>query len=326
MSDGFAGTLGAVSAEFIGAEGSGAITGTIAARLAAVQASIGTPGTLAGTLGSVQGSVAGSLGAIGGIEATLCAVAASFTGNLIVGGSFASALPAVSGSITGLVGSAGSMEARLGGLTGALAGYVGIVGTVVVQLPAIRAAFDGYEPIVGTFAVTLPAVHFVARGQLTGVEAAYSLNLQSRGLSLYENYGFNSFAKFNGVYLGANADGIFALTGADDDGAAIDALIRTGITDFGSSEAKRVEYLWLNMRTDGGLQVRCITDDNEDYTYDVDAVRTRAGEGLGNVPVKPGKGLDARNWQLEITNLDGADFEIGSLEVVPTVFQRKRGG
>ena len=54
--------------------------------------------------------------------------------------------------------------------------------------------------------------------------AVYVMNLETFAVSSYANYPFNSFAEFNGMYLGCGADGLFQL---DTDIADVAGLVVT---------------------------------------------------------------------------------------------------
>jgi hypothetical protein len=149
------------------------------------------------------------------------------------------------------------------------------------------------------------------------------MHTESQALSTYTNYPFNSFAKFNGVYLGASDAGIFALAGANDAGAPIDAVARLGITDFGTTHIKRVDNMYVGYRTDGELLLRVTTCDNSTYDY---TLASTGAAGLYNRRVQVGKGLNARYWQFEIQNVDGAEFELNSVDIAFSALTRRVGG
>ena len=51
--------------------------------------------------------------------------------------------------------------------------------------------------------------------------------------------------------LAANSNGIYVLTGDDSAGTDIDALIKTGLIDFGTSLEKQIPYAYIGLSKSG---------------------------------------------------------------------------
>lgn len=219
----------------------------------------------------------------------------------------------------------GISKATLLQIIAAAQGYSGVVGSSSVRLPLMVAAGQGYVPAIGfSVQLSIPLIIATGTGRSSGnTWSTIVMHTESQALTEYDNYHFNSFAKFNGVYLGAGDDGIFALTGADDDGVFIDAYARVGITDYGTSHLKRADRLYVGYRTDGNLILRVITEDLVQRDY---LLKATGKSGIHGNHIRVGKGVEARYWQFEIRNKDGADFELDMIEVKPTVLSRRIGG
>lgn len=230
-------------------------------------------------------------------------------------------------AITGTVGVVGSTVNQLREVIVAMSGYAGVIGSTTVTLPLIQESLGGVEVCVGSVTVTVPlaVVQMIGTTQVAvgTQQSTIVMHTESQALTTYTNYNFNSLAKFNGVYLGANANGIYALTGDTDDGAIIQASARVGITDFGTSHMKRVDRCYVGYRTSGDLMLRVFTDEINVRDY----LLTATGKtGLHGNHLRIGKGLAARYWQFEIQNRFGADFTMNVVEVKPTVLRRRIGG
>ncbi len=145
---------------------------------------------------------------------------------------------------------------------------------------------------------------------------AYNLNIQAP--SFYENFKFNSFAKIGNQYYGLNNEGLHLLGANDDNGAEINALITTGISDFGELRTKKIPVIYAGARTEKPLILTCSVDNNPDYSYEF----ISSSEGIAPTRVKLGKGLEGRYWKLEIANRDGGDFEISDLDIPITLNSR----
>lgn len=161
---------------------------------------------------------------------------------------------------------------------------------------------------------------------LTGTDTGYEgwvLNVDSNATGRYNwAQGFNSFAELNERFYAAADDGIYELTGADDEGTAIDAIAVMGQIDYDVPGEKRVRAVYVNARTDGGLFVRVVLDDNQTFSY---VVEHSDIEELQSRRAVLGRGLRGVNWQFAVGNIDGADAEIERLTSTPTEFSRRRG-
>ena len=62
---------------------------------------------------------------------------------------------------------------------------------------------------------------------------------------------FNSFACFNGVYLGASQPGFIKLAGIDDNGVPIDADVKLGKIPL---ELNKVRDVWVQGRANGDMR------------------------------------------------------------------------
>lgn len=156
----------------------------------------------------------------------------------------------------------------------------------------------------------------------TDVYAAWVLNpATASGVSRYDNFPFNSLATSNEKFYGAADDGIYLISGDDDDGTNIDISIKTGLLDFGERRSKRVHDVFLGVRTSGDLVLK--------VTADEQGVRTEAwyevvdhGE-QDNHRAKVGKGLRGVYWGWELVNVDGADVDLDNLQLYPLTLSRR---
>jgi len=197
-------------------------------------------------------------------------------------------------------------------------GYAGTVSTVAVAIPAYEIDAEGYPEYVGDVAVTMPMLTLEATTATDVTEAgAYALNLAMRGLTQFTAYGYNSFATFNGVTLAAGDNGLFAIAGETDDGTNIDA-------SFGMHNKEpmsgRMRSAVANYRTDGQLILRVIPEETDDvYEYTM----TKADDVLSKARTKLGRGIKGSNWQFEVSNVDGSDFEFDSIDITADETQRR---
>jgi hypothetical protein len=255
-----------------------------------------------------------------GVTGTVGSGSVSLPALIVSGADQRVSLPALTVSGAGVTGGRfGDAEVELPMLTVSGSGCQNQVGTATITLPVLALRGAGSTP--------LPAADATAggAGADSGLELdpgiGLSMNLRISALTLYENFGFNSFATFNGVPLGANATGIFVIASGDlDHTAAIDATVRPGITDFEDHRQKRVTRAYVGYRTDGECVLRVSADEGEWYEYPLE---DRDRDGIHATRVKLGRGAKGRYWQAEFANVAGSDFELDDMELAPEVLSRR---
>lgn len=186
------------------------------------------------------------------------------------------------------------------------------------------------EDVANAICRVLAADEAIFGGTITlpdGVFSAIVLNTESMGVSEYTNYPFNSFGKLGSDYLGASDTNIYQLTGDDDAGTDIDAVIRTGMTNFGTNVFKRVPRAYLGYTSDGGLIMKTISTSGGTKTERWYELTPRLGDHASDVHaaarIKLGRGIKATYWQFELINKLGSDFDIDMLQLYPMILSRR---
>lgn len=151
---------------------------------------------------------------------------------------------------------------------------------------------------------------------------AYVLNVETGGVSTYQNYGFNSLAWYRGKLFGAGDDGLFVMEGHTDDGLPVRARVQEGFYDYGTTAQKRLEYMYFGYTSEDPLSLTVEVQESRfgPATYRLEA---RPSTSPRNTRVQPGKGLVGRYWRSTITNPTGGDFEIHSQEADVAVSKRR---
>jgi hypothetical protein len=70
--------------------------------------------------------------------------------------------------------------------------------------------------------------------------------------------------------------------------------------------------MYLGLESDGEMLVSVIDDNEEVFEYTPRRDRT----AMAGARVQIGKGLASRYWQFQISNVDGADFELDTVEIM----------
>jgi hypothetical protein len=206
-------------------------------------------------------------------------------------------------------------------------GVTGSVGGMSRSMQMLTTAKAGYVQVTGQSAKTLRLFGKSASGVIS-VSAAFvtvSMHTEKQALVSYTNYPFNSYCVFNGRVLAAGDGGLFELAGSTDNGTPITAIGTGGVTDFGDPHLKAIDRVHVGYRTDGDLMLTLIQhDDGQAFQYRLPSAQGQAG--IFNRRLTPGRGLRARYYQWSISNVNGADFAIDSLELIPRSLSRRIGG
>lgn len=185
---------------------------------------------------------------------------------------------------------------------------------VTIALDA-AASFAAFLDSGGTAVVNL---------RLAGEEySAWVMNMDSLGVTQYQNYGFNSFAKFNRFYYGAREDGLYLLDGDTDDGTPIQAWIKTGLSNFGTGLVKRMPAFYIGYTADNGMVLKVTVTNAGEKTEHWYKLTPRQADSTREDRATVGKGLASVYWQWELHNIDGGDFEIDTMRFWPMVLTRR---
>ena len=135
----------------------------------------------------------------------------------------------------------------------------------------------------------------------------------------YEHWPFESYAAFKGMYLGCCADGVYVLSGDNDDGEPIEAMINFGKQSFGSANYKRVPYVYASLAGDGDVYLQVSYNEDEQYMYParkVDEYNATARFDLG-------RGIKANYLTFELYNENGSKFDLRNLWIYLTELSRR---
>jgi hypothetical protein len=148
------------------------------------------------------------------------------------------------------------------------------------------------------------------------------LNLKGSQLSQWQNYDFNSMAKIGGQYVGAGENGLMLLERGDfDNGAPIEAFFELATSDWGIPEQKRIRALYFGYESDGNLMVTVRDDDGNERSFTLLPNHSaNLQHGAKITGARDGKG---RYWMVRVDNVNGSDFSVDSIQVLPVVLNRR---
>ena len=139
-----------------------------------------------------------------------------------------------------------------------------------------------------------------------------------RGTTQYINYDFNSMVKFGNKYLGASPDGIYELGGDTDNGDKIAAYFKPVVTDFGISNSKKVRFALIGYEASGDLIMTV-----EGGKSGASQIVKTFGDGPQWRKVSGNRTVRGRYLTFIISNVDGCDFGINSINVALVVMSKK---
>lgn len=267
----------------------------------------------------------------------------SFTANLFIAPTITARAPKPTASFTGTVSIVGSFSARVkpsavfvgrlslvsrlvatsakpyavfSGFSGSAAGLVGIS-------PVLTASFAGRVNVTGAISVTAPSfiAYFSSLKLFSTLTQTVVINTRSYAHSTY-SYGFLGYAKMGSKVLGIKADGIYELDIGNTDGPAatnIDAEIATGQMDFDIVNLKHMDSFYATYKTSGDMTVLVSTDEGTEYSYPAKGYNYT---NLMQRKVTIGRGLRGKNYKIKFRNVNGASFELDSIDLIIKPTQR----
>jgi len=157
--------------------------------------------------------------------------------------------------------------------------------------------------------------------------SGWAVNTDLRAVTEHRNQPFDSIVSHpKGFHYAAGPGGIVQFTGTTDDGTAIDAYVRTFLTDFGTHKFKRVPDIWVGIATDGRMLAKVRTRDPASgaVTDDWYELVTKQDGNEGNGRAKVGRGLKSVWWGMEVRNIAGSDFRIDEAGLRYLVLDRRQ--
>lgn len=246
------------------------------------------------------------------------------TGTTIRVGSGSAVLPFFIGAGSGLTIHIGSGSVILPAFIAGGTGLAVRVGSGSALIPALISAGTGIKIRIGSGSGILPALIATANGYVIRAVSMYqgvAMNMRNKAITTYSTYKFNSLAVFEGKTYGANENGVYLLEGNTDNGAAIDAHVKTGTVDLHDPSVQRIVDAWLSGRVDGaGVFTVYEDDDPEGISEDVMIDNALTHEERIKLP----QGLKGRFVAFEFANSNGSDFDLTGLTVRTRDLQKPR--
>ena len=204
----------------------------------------------------------------------------------------------------------GDIQNRFSIVTGVgLSGGIG-AGAFNSPLLEVNATFVTEIDITGEILIPL----FDIRGNgliILSDSVTWVLNTESNRVTNYTQFPFIALGLLGANPIGATIDGLYLLSGDNDNGQSIDSIFKFGMTDFRSELINNADvYVGGDIESDMEISIR--EDGQCDENTYILSERERHARGHR---AKLGKGFRSRYRQLSISNVNGGNFELDSLSL-----------
>lgn len=144
---------------------------------------------------------------------------------------------------------------------------------------------------------------------------AWSAPTDSFAMSRYNLLSLNSVATVGGYLIAFGPVGAFRRSGLTDDGAAIDAYVRTGADDFGDPKPKRQDTMYVTHTSSTTARVQTTengTGQSRTFSYEVPQRQVPpTAPVIGRC--KLGRGVESRYYQFTFRNKAGGSLNLTGL-------------
>jgi hypothetical protein len=283
----------------------------------------GTPESMGRVIVSIRPSLlaSGTTSLVGRAYLTLAKNYPQYPHTFGCGGVFAKKLSGYSFTGHGVTDKLGEVRVKLHHATLSAHGIVDNIGVAILTAPAMRGAPSAL------IITKMPRTVLYAIGTTGAATAyeAYSLTFIEGGPQLdvagthYTNYPFDRFVRFNNIYYGVAADGLYELNGNTFNGTPIVAVVETANTDFKTPQLKRAISLYIAGEVGADFKVTVNSAEVIDDRYNY---RTVDKTGARNYRVIFGKAIRARYLSYAFTNTNGGDFVLDDITPEYAVLRR----
>lgn len=132
------------------------------------------------------------------------------------------------------------------------------------------------------------------------------LNTSAFHVSVYSGYNYNSYAVFNDTAYGCKSDGIYELSGDDDDGTEFHSGIILPQTKFGADNKKRFRRAWMGVS-------------GNDLTLKVETESGSRTYSMVDTEIGITRDLKGRSWTFSLEDFDSLD----SISLVPVILSKR---
>ena len=254
----------------------------------------------------------GNLSEVSNLDVSIPMFRLSAAGEATITGNLNVVLPRLMLYTSSLMDRTGSLSRPLPSMQLSAIGLTGTDSDGTINLPFFTISASGILSTEGTVAITLPLYKLLAE-VVAETYLSMALNIRNFALTNLSNYKFNSFARFNGVHLGATGTKIFNLDSAEntDNGSPIDWNFRIPFLDLEMKSKKKLRQAWVSFKSSGDIIVTAMYPDGTEYEYDLTGYEVTED----GVRVKFGRGLRNRYIALDFKSKDGSTIDLDTIRL-----------
>lgn len=191
------------------------------------------------------------------------------------------------------------------------------IGGVTVELtgPMATVFIAGSDDVVAEYEAY--AVNLYAGEAGADPQSAY--DSKGNEVTHYTSYPFTQIVRLHDKYYGVGAAGVYLLDGDTDAGAVIPWAFRTTLMDNRQKNLKTVRSVYVGARLVEESLVTLVVGEKQDLEY---SYSTPRGDNAQTYRQKFGRGVKSRYFALEMSDLNGHDIEIDTLEFETEVLER----
>jgi hypothetical protein len=254
----------------------------------------------------------GALSPVGIGMITLPLLSVKGTATLSALGSASLSIPLLSVNAEGNFGATGTLSITFPLMQLSASGLSGIKGTFDKSFPFFTIVGTGLDSITGTASLEFPLFTLDAYSVLASGYLSMVMNTKNKALSLYNNYDFNSFCRFNGRHFGATSTAIYDLdTGTTDNGTLVEWNFRLPYLDLERKNKKKLSEAWVSYKSSDAIKVKIIQPNGEEFEYDLENIDTSEN----GIRVKFGRGIKSKYVTLDFSSVDGCSATIDSIKL-----------
>ncbi len=189
-----------------------------------------------------------------------------------------------------------------------------------LTIPSFSIVASVYTVSPWELAETIPSISILA-SMIAPVSTYRGVVINTRNFANteYADWNFNSLCFFKGKYFGTDGAKIYELTGDSDNNVNIDATLSLGNYDLFTRVRKYIREIWLTLKNTGALQIK-LEQGSDIYYKDTQIASTDIHEER----VKVGRGMRDRFGKVTISNVDGSDFDLESINIMVDPSKKRR--
>jgi hypothetical protein len=231
------------------------------------------------------------------------------------------AIPALTSSGQGHQTNIGNADVTITALVVRSSHIQGNQGGSNVSIASLTLEATGWNLNTSDGNVTIPSLVMV--GTLSQPADTYfktvALNIRNLGNTEYSNFPFDSMAKLGDKTIGVDSNGIYEITGANDNAVDIDVVARLGFFDTEDEVFQRLVGSYLTYKTDGDVVVELVDENGTVRPHNVTFFQNK----LMSRRVLFARNMQDRYYSYRVKNVTGSTLELNRVDLETIIVKEK---